>query len=163
MNEQDYDKIYSAVSEVLRQKEMLWVLEQVDEQIRFGKTESKEISPKERAHRQSNLPTLETSSRMRKSRRGEPEEFLVSTEYSAQEKLHLLIDAIEQSVVNANRMVQDTLEFVGDRFGISEIIFYSTEREKMKTFSSSDFIKHAQQISRLEDLLEELRRQANAD
>jgi hypothetical protein len=162
MNDEDFNTIFSALSEVLRQKEMHWVLDQVNEQIRLGKTESKEISPDE-DYRQSSLLDVGARPRARRGGARKKEEFLVTTEYTPKEKLLLLIDAIEQAVVNTNRMVHVTLEFTHEEFNIDEISFYSEEDQKSKTFRAEEFEVNARQIMYLKDLLEKLRSQINAN
>jgi hypothetical protein len=163
MNNEDYNIIFSALSEVLRQKEMHWVLDQVNEQIRLGKTESKEISPRDEDHRQNILLDVSARPRTIRGRARKKEEFLVTTEYTPKERLLLLIDAIEQAVVNTNRMVHDTLEFTHAEFNIDEITFYSEEEQKLKTFQTGEFEINARQIMHLKDLLEKLRSQVNAN
>ena len=163
MDDEDYNDIFSALSDVLREKEMLWVLDQVNEQIRLGKTESKEIASQEDDRRQSPLPGIGTMQRMPRGRARKKEEFLVTTEYTAKEKLLLLIDAIEQAVVNTSKMVHDTLEFTHEEFNIDEITFYSEENQQSKTFSSDEFAVKDRQVAHLKDLLEKLRNQVNAN
>lgn len=163
MNDEDFNTIFFALSEVLRQKEMHWVLDQVNEQIRLGKTESKEISPQDEDYRQSSLLDVGARPRTLRGRARKKEEFLVTTEYTPKERLLLLIDAIEQAVVNTNRMVHDTLEFTHEGFNIDEITFYSEEEQKPKTFRTGEFEANARQITYLKDLLEKLRNQINAN
>ncbi len=163
MNDQDYSELYDTLSNILRDKELVWVLDQVSEQIRLGKTESKEIFPEEEGRQQNPLPGVESRLQAPRGRRRKKEEFLVSTEYTPKEKLILLIDAIEQSVVNTNRMVYETLDFVQAKFGIRTIVFYSAENQREKEFTSHDFNESTQRITRLMGLLEELRRRINAD
>lgn len=163
MDDKDYNDIFSALADVLRQKEMLWVLDQVNEQIRLGKTESKEISPQDEDYRQSTLLDIGPRPKTTRGRARKKEEFLVTTEYTPKEKLLLLIDAIEQAVVNTNRMVHDTLEFTHEEFTIDEITFYSEENQKSKTFSTSEFEEKDREIAYLKGLLEKLRNQVNAN
>jgi hypothetical protein len=161
MNDQDYNELNSSLSSVLREKEMVWVIDQVNEQISLGKTESKEIVSDE-DYRQNTLP--EFVPKRRTSGRGRrKEEFLVTTEYTPKEKLLLLIDAIEQAVVNTSTMVHDTLYFTHREFKIESISFYSVENQREKTFSRADFGVEDSPTIRLKNLLAELRTHINAD
>ena len=140
---------------------MQWVLDQVNEQIRLGKTESKEIAPDE-DYRQTNLPAFDAKS-LKRGRTRKKEEFLVTTEYTEKEKLFLLVDAIDQVVVNTNTMVRETLDFMQREFKIDEITFYAVEDQRTKTFSGVDFAKGAESILVLKELLKILRNQIYAD
>jgi hypothetical protein len=161
MNAEDYNELFHALSGTLREKGMVWVIDQVNEQIRLGKTESKEIAPDE-DYRQTSLPDFVPRPRTR-GRARKKEEFLVTTEYTSKEKLLLLIDAIEQAVVNTSTMVHETLEFTHKEFKIDSVSFYSVEDQREKTFSQAEFTGEDGPILRLERLLAELRTQIDAD
>jgi hypothetical protein len=163
MNDKDFNEIFIALSDVLRQKDMVWVSDQVNEQIRFGKTESKEISPQEKVRPRNTLPGIELYSRTAGGRKGKKEEFLVSTPYTSKERILLLVDAIEQALVNTNRMVHDTLDYSHEKFKMDAITFYSEDNQISKTFSLPEFVASRKQILHLKDLLEELRRKVNAN
>lgn len=158
MDEQEY---YNAIINILNRLELNWVAEQVEEQIRIGKTEITEISEP----RQAALPGFPVSHSRSISKR--TERFSITTRYTSKERLVLLIDAVEQ-VLNSTLMAKDTLDFFRNQYSIQEIVFYSDEENNDNNDNhinlNFNVIPHiSNEVATAKALLNNLRGQLDAD
>jgi hypothetical protein len=167
MNANDALEYYNALLEMLSSKNATWVLDQVNEEVRFGKIEVGEFSlSKEKSF--DNIfqrRLLDQGSEYRV--RGKEKLFQIIP-FTPQERLILLIKAIRRLVVDTSRIQEHVLAFAKREMkeaGIkSDINFYSDDGER-ETFSLA--AAHAQlnqeDINRLEQLLQELEAEAEND
>jgi hypothetical protein len=127
MTESEAQETFLALITAMERSRLLWVIEQVRQEISLGKTSSKtlSVSPEEFGI----LP------RPRKQR----VKFLSTEEYSHKEQVLLVLDAIEQTVVASAEMQNEILSFTrvrdvrftsDDGTGERSIITARSEREK---------------------------------
>jgi hypothetical protein len=99
MNEAESKEWRDRLGEVMTEHDLKWILEQVEQHIRFGRTSEKEIQPfsERRSGPMSGtgtdllpLPPTPAYSSGRKAR------FLASRDYSQNEMLEIVIDAVER-------------------------------------------------------------------
>lgn len=88
----ELDACYSTLADAARKHELDWVVDQVESQIALGKITIGKVRAKEVPLR--NTPEDEAA-RMAK---GRPTKFTLSEEYSAEEKLKILIEAVRHAV-----------------------------------------------------------------
>lgn len=129
-----------------------WVLAQVDEEIRVGKLTQKRVSTyKEDEDRSPNTD--------RGFRPVSKATLTASVEYSDQEKLLLLIDAIEQAAVNTTLMADETVSRLAELRGNDrpfEVKFMPEDEEAPST-SLTEMSERRQSARRLAGLLNDLR------
>lgn len=99
------EEAYLKVLELLRSHDLGWVAAQVQDQVRAGRPVTRVVSP-----RPVNVPdrfAAESSQPPRRRR-----ERLAATEpYSAEERLQLVLDAIDRAVIQTADMEQEVLKF----------------------------------------------------
>lgn len=165
MNDNDYIQLYDLLLDVLRGRGLIWITDQVFEEIRLGKTEITEVELFEGSSVQSAVQSVfsDMGTHRIKSRRSKKEAFLKTREYTSKERLLILIDAIEHAVVNTSLMVHETVEYFGEEHRIQAITFYSEEDQTFKTFTKSDGDQRLSSSLHLKTLLGQLRRQISAN
>lgn len=152
MNENELTRLYQSLTKILEAHNLSWVIDQVNEQVLLGKTEEIEILDDRQ------LLLFEANARNRRRRKKERASFLKTREYFEKEKVLLLIDAIEQSVINTGLMIYDVIEYFDKEAGVRTVAFYSEGYEKI--FVTDDL--NIFFIWKLKKLLDQLRSQINA-
>ena len=160
-------QVYTDLSSFLHQQEMSWVLEQVGETIALGKPQAKQVKTYEERDKRGELPlfqgrTITQVTHYEYSKPTGPKADLTTTlEYTANERLLLLIKAIEQAIIDTADMEDITignLEQLANSQKIASIRF-AAERETQLSFSiSKDTAKErAAAASLLRQHLQQLR------
>lgn len=142
MTDEECREVYRQLVAMLNESQMNWVVEEVNEVVRAGEIIDKQV---------------ENSYRRRSSSR----EFITTKEYTSQEALLLLIDAIDSVVVQTAFIEKEVTNFFrreGEEFNISpEVRFVSEEDSEPRVFTYSSAIDRAQQALILERLIDQLR------
>lgn len=140
MTDEDCGEVFRQLVSMLNDRQMSWVIDEVNEVLRAGKLIDEPV---------------ENSSK-RSSR-----EFRTTREYTPQEALLILIDSIESVVVHTAFIEKEVTFFFrreGQEFRISpEVRFLSEGESEPTVFSYASAIDRAEQATRLERLLEQLR------
>jgi len=158
MELQECEQIFNELAAMLRDHGLSWVCSQVDEYIQIGKTQEKIVSKAEilAIKRNGGIPKLPL-----KSRRGANTTFTSTSEYNSQEKLLILIDAIQQAVINTCNMEYEVAKSLGGQAG--QIIFLHRDLPEGKTITSKITLTEAESrqvhAERLQLLLSELRKE----
>lgn len=105
LSDTESSHVYEALSKFVRERGLDWILEQVAEQVRFGMEEKKSV----RVGRDDVWPETPDEPRSRRSK----VLFAATRPFTEQEKLRLLIDAIQQAVVNTTEMEASFREGLG--------------------------------------------------
>ncbi|MEH2210209.1 hypothetical protein [Nostoc sp.] len=142
MSDEECREVYRQLVAMLNESQMNWVVEEVNEVVRAGEIIDK---PVENSYR----------------RRSLSREFITTREYTSQEALLLLIDAIHSVVVQTAFIEKEVTNFFrgeGEEFNISpDVRFVSEEDSEPRVFTYSSAIDRAQQALILERLIEQLR------
>ena len=131
MNDEECREVYEFLLTILRERQLNWVIDQVNEELRLGKIESMEITRVRRASRQLAFDDMEESRESVGS--GKPRRFLATVEYGPKGRLLCLMDAIEQAAANTTLVIHETLTFFGEDHGIRVIEFHSEDDTSSKT------------------------------
>lgn len=169
MTPEECSQVYDQLVAMMRESGMAWVTEQVIETILLGKSQPKKVrtfrepSPNERlpllySIDDSNHLTVSESKR----RLTGPEVDLTATrEYTPQERLMLLISAIEQAVIETAAMEQITvrsLEATAQNQRVSGVVFVSEQNDQFQLSLSMEEATRRSNASReLRHLLQELK------
>ena len=129
MDSEECDEVFKKLLYLLDQNRLYWIVEQVNEQVHLGKTVEKEIETlKEEKKEFSKISELDIHKRQMK--KGPKARFPVTEEYNPNEKLNLLLDAIEQAIVNSAEMEYHLIEYFGSSLAKWDgINFYQDEPE----------------------------------
>ncbi len=153
MNGAEIRDVDRRLRDVVTNHDLDWVLDQVDEEIRVGKLTQKKVTTyKEDEDRNSfsDQSFKPVSKAM----------LTASIEYSDQEKLLLLVDAIEQAVVNTTIMADETVSHLAglreDR-GRPEVKFMPEDAEEAPSVSLTEISVRRRSATRLAELLNEIR------
>lgn len=164
-------RIFEKLSQTLQDHQLSWVLEQIDEQIAQGKTEKikiqiyKEVLQDAEKEQRSLFHGLQTVSR--KLKPSTKQERVVIVEYTPQERLLLLIDAIENVIVQTAEMEHQVTGFFNiDALGITrrekkpDIILYSELPDDTESvvFSRRSAQKSVVYANKMKPILEKLRK-----
>jgi hypothetical protein len=161
MSEAESRQWREQLGRVMTEYDLQWVLEQVEQHIRFGKTSEKEIQPcsERRPGSMSGAPTdllpLPPTAAYSSGRKAR---FLASQEYTENEMLEIIIDAVERGVADTAEMEAEMLkqfEYGGIQY---RAVFTSEDSESIPAVAKpGDAVSRAASASRLRDLLKELR------
>ena len=163
MEDREYQELYNSLITVLQKKRLNWVINEIDEQIRIGKLEEKEAKPlKERKLLEQNaLPGFQQDTSLFEY--GSKTKFQVRREYKPQERLLILINAIEQAVINIVEIENEVMAFFDTDPGLGKIdvTFTPTENEEEYTFTinSIDKMPKNSDVDKLKGLLTRLRKE----
>ena len=98
MTETESEQAFGTISEGMKSAGLEWVITQAAEQIRFGKPEMKSVRTTIEGSPELAVPGLDGR------RRSTRETFASTREYSANERLMLLLDALERALVSTSEM-----------------------------------------------------------
>lgn len=101
LDELEAAKAYDALSRMMQEASLPWVVEQTADRIRQGRMDQKRIESFEESRGAAG------ASQLRRSRRKELRVSIVP--YTAQEKLSILVDAVDQAVVVVNQLEEADL------------------------------------------------------
>jgi hypothetical protein len=167
MNADDATSVYYQLLDILRQSEMNWIIDQVNEVLLLGKPQAKKVKPfREQFTRGQRTEVLYPQPDMLTTL-GQPvptgpaTELTATLAYTPQERLILLIDAIEQAVTESAVMEQravQTLEEIGSNQQIRGITFVSEQENGESRFVSQREIRsRTSAASQLQQLLVQIR------
>jgi hypothetical protein len=150
MNENDYQSIYRDLADVLADLELGWVVAQVEEQVCLGKVVNKRVRTLEPVRFQEVLPGLPPE-----HEREYEVDFATVWEYTSQERLLLLLDALKHALVNTMYMAFEFTQFFSEeKKNLREIRFYQAGEPVAFTFEFAALCKnHAVYLRRLLDEL----------
>jgi hypothetical protein len=159
MSDDECRAVFDTLIISLQDSGLAWVESQVRDQIRLGKTIEREREvPNELSFQQS---IFGADNDREQTKRHSPNTFPITIEYSAQERLRLLIDAIEHAVVNTAAMEDSfTSYFEAESPHFESIQFYSEDaglQPRKINRQSAEF--RTKKASQLHKLLEELRKE----
>jgi hypothetical protein len=151
MTDEEYTGIYSQLVAALAQSDKGWLVEEVEDYIHQGKVQTIEKVEtlrikNDKGHQKQlwqNAPTVQFQ-------RGPRADFLTISDYTAQERLLLLIDALKTVVEHRLNIEEEVLSFFSDNLHTDTIIIYSEEEQR-------DTAKFQQGVSRRERAEEFLR------
>lgn len=158
MTEQECREVYDQLAKMLSENKLDWVIEQVAEEILFGKTDEREVQPLKKID--SKKPDLfQEASEEHFLPKGPRTKFPVTSEYKEGEKLELLIKAVEQVIVNAPKMQAGTFEALTEfQPDLNTITFYDEEvGEPQFSISRNQINQHLDRSAILGELLNRLR------
>ena len=129
MDNDDLDRLYNGILDLLRNQGIGWVADQVIEGVGLGRIVQREF----KALQTERMQTLSFESSLVESssgRRGPREDVLVSEPYNQEDRLRLLLDAIEEAVVNSRAMEEHLFDYLAsNQSDINSIEFYSEETD----------------------------------
>jgi len=119
-------QLYQELLDLIRSLELNWLADQVVEEINFGRVVSTDLQSR-RADMTENVPRLfEELPHSNAPIRTPREDVLAIEEYSPEDRLRLLLDAIEEGVVNTGSMQNQLVEqLIPEASNIQRIEFYS--------------------------------------
>ncbi len=148
MNQEDARLTFTTLAETLEKLGLGWMLDQVRQEITLGKTVAKTLSvmPED-------FVGFERKSRQRVR-------FVSTREYSHQEQLALLIDAMEQTIVGSIEMQSSILSVVD----LPAVRFISEEDQSEKhSFTRGDVEQSRSSTELLKTICQELRHEMRED
>jgi hypothetical protein len=161
MNNTECNELYEQLIDILNQNNLAWVVSQVADQVRLGKTVEKEIETLQESRERravSLFPTDEFSANLKKGPRAT---FPITVEYQPCERLLLLINAMEQAVVHTAEMEHHLFTHMEvEAPNLRAIQFVSEEPESQPTILERDkmTIRYESSLT-LKALIEELRKE----
>lgn len=146
MSPSEATEVYESLIAMLKQLGLVWVVEQVSQEAASGRTITKTVSLQGEE--------LTPTGRRRRQR----VEFASTMPYSPQERLHLLLNAVEHAVVGTLEMRRTTFEVLSATGAPSEVKFVSeTPPVEGHSYRRSDVETQARTVEHLRGLLKELR------
>jgi hypothetical protein len=129
MTAEECNIVYDTLVSTLDISGLQWIVSQVEEQLRLGKTVEKEIRTLTEGRSRDTLQGFEEYREHLRS--GPKATFPITIEYEPKEKLSLLIEAIEQAVIDTAEMENHIIEFFGkDLLSLESVAFYPDEGDK---------------------------------
>ncbi len=107
MNDQEAIRVYEKLGASLRNAGLGWLVDEVAAEIRHGKPEERKLKVRPSDENEPVLLTLEDEGQRRTTAR-----FVGSAEYTANERLNLLLTAIERATVHVVAMEQDVAQLL---------------------------------------------------
>jgi hypothetical protein len=159
MNNDECQEVFDTLVKMLNDQGLGWVVAQVQEQIRLGKTVEKEIKTLREAKHSPSIFELDEYRKQLKT--GPLATFPVPVEYNSKERLQLLIDAIEQAVVNTAQMEENFTSFFEKELPhLSDIRFFSEDGTlSPREINRQSAVVRNDQAIKLKQLLEDLRQE----
>jgi hypothetical protein len=164
MNDHECKEVFDALIKLLQAQDLGWVESQVREEIRLGKTIARErkafedvsFNPDESFH-----PNIFKAGDRKQLGAGPSTTFPDTVEYSAEERLQLLINAIEHAVVNTAEMEESFTSYFETEFPHFENIqFYSEDGTvQPRIINRQSARSRTEKAKKLRQLLEELRKE----
>lgn len=159
MNDDERNEVFNTLINILNDQGLGWVVNQVHEQIRLGKTEEREIKTL-RESRQG--PSLFDPDDYRSQLKPGPlAKFPVAVDYNPKERLQLLIDAIEQSVVHTAQMEEDLITYFETEIPHLSGVEFDSEDDTIspRVISRQTAVLRNEQSKKLKLLLEDLHKE----
>ncbi len=143
-------EVYSSLSQIVSGEGLEWLLHDVRRQIELGKQSTKEIQVKSAVQGyDADYPP---------KRKGRPAKFVITQPYSEQEKLHLLIEAIEATSVGLSRGLLNAYEIIGGYLKNLDALGFAPDTEESEVkYVKRDLLEKRAAVFRLSELLLELK------
>lgn len=151
------DQLYEVFAAALAQQGLQWVVDQVAEQIRYGKLEEAEVEERSFLLLEEQ-DLVETGQRRR--RRGSKIKLMKTLPYSPQERLRLMVDAVERITSHVLKLEETLTQFFeNDNAAPKQIVFVPEEQDGTKEFivDIHEVRRRADGVRRLMQLLTEVR------
>ena len=133
MKDKECDQIFEYLKEKLMAIKLSWIVEQVEEDIRIGK-----LSEEKPDSRKSIFDFPFDKNINKKSKHKMPH----IIEYSAKDKLNLLLNAIEQAMVNIPLIEMNLLQSFNDYLNKSISITFHSEDPNIRSFDIVEIDAH---------------------
>ncbi len=104
----EVEAAYSALSQAANQHGLDWVVKQTESQIALGKIRTSKVRAKEITLRGS------TEAEVKRVSKGRPAKFTVSDEYTAHEKLQILVEALQHAVSGVWQTASEVSTFISE-------------------------------------------------
>lgn len=158
MPERTLDEAYEALLQSMRDQGLGWVVEQVQQQVRAGKLVTKDVTPFRESYSSRFIEELAVGTRRRRRER-----LAATEEYSAEERLSLVLEAIENAVVHTAEIQDQVLQFVQDQSSIDQVRFEPDAFEEAQAFTLSADDRRRPQVEMLREALARLRMEVRPD
>lgn len=143
-------EVYRSLSQIVSGEGLEWLLHDVRRQIALGKQSTKEIQVK------STVQGYDAD--YAPKRKGRPAKFVITQPYSEQEKLHLLIEAIEATSVGLSRGLLNAYEIIGGHLKNLDALGFAPDTEESEVkYVKRDLLEKRAAVFRLSELLRELK------
>lgn len=162
MNNIHLETIYRALEQILLENNLQWVIEQVKEHFRIGKTIEKEITTIKYARNTTKGELLfDVPDSKTELHKGPKATFPITIDYNYEEKVLLLIDAIESVILSTAQMENYLANYLEEEKGtIIENIEYYSEIENRKYSRSKNEMRTRYESSfPLKHILDDLRKE----
>lgn len=153
MNEQEYIDIFNQLSAILQEKRLAWVVDQVNSLIKSGDVVKKDVEISDEGWQYSSVSRL--------PRRKQKASLLVVKEFSAKERLLLLIEAAERVLNDAIGMERAILNELVQGTNQANIVLYVSDDSEPLTINQQSIDIRNLDIQRVINLLQELRREVS--
>ena|SRR3972149_1924101 len=138
------------LSRIAASSGLKWLVEEIERQIGLGRQTLRKIKT-------GTIDSLHQADYRRKPK-GKPATFVVAEEYSAQEKLRLLVEAIESASCGLSYALIETFIFLSEKVSSFSYISFASEnsRSPSATFDRA-ILQKKNHAMKLEKLLRELK------
>lgn len=162
MTEEQCQEAYSTLTNILTQNNLDWVIGEVDNEIRLGKIVDRLV--KERSRQQSgsdlSFEIVDTRNQRLSSR---PIYVQQRVEYTGQERIHILIRAIEHAVINVGDIEENTANSLARHGGFVRLVFEPDgTNEQSFVIEQSQVTIRSKSREQLRQLLEQIKDQVDA-
>jgi hypothetical protein len=155
----DLQQAYEFLLAALRKNGLDWVVLQVQEEVRSGRTVTKEVAPLEES------PTpdfLDGKPRGNRGRKGKRQRLEATEDYSSRERVQLALSALEAAVVQTSELEEYLLSHLGNQSEQITIRFEPDELDEAHAFSlASRSPQRTAAINDLRALVAKLRNEIN--
>jgi len=156
MDEKESIETFEALSKILEERGLRWLVEAVSREIQEGLIEV--ASEKDLMAEGAETPYLRLTPEYRRSIR--KEEFLARREFSQTERLRLLVDAVEEVVTQANGIELEIAHFLGEFTGPTRFQFGEKQSPiAILETSGNELGRRPAAVRQLRELLQELKRE----
>jgi len=159
MNNEDAIEVYAELATILREFALVWIVEQVEDDIRIGKAERKRAAVSSdigEALAEDWRLAPPSAGKMSRRRSNKEEEFTTLRDFSPRERLELLIDATDRAVHGAANLESELLSM--KLFGDVKIVLAGEEGDNVsRSLDAQQTERRMQSVHRLSSALAALR------
>jgi hypothetical protein len=130
MTEEDFVYCYEQIAEELTTTGRGWIVSQVEERLNQGKTHMVKVETLKLRDETAQLSLFSEKEHGLQFQRGKSAEFLQLADYTVQERLFLLLDAIEVLVIHEMSLEDAVLTFFQDSAHVQSIELYSEQENR---------------------------------
>lgn len=157
MDQQEATEVERRLREILRENDLEWVLEQVDEAIRGGKFGQREATTLKEYYEEEAEIYLSLDSKFAPKGKAK---LTAIEDYSIEERIRLLVDATEQAAVVSTYMANEASQRLGELRngdGPARIKFVAEDGTEESSTDLTEVSERSRAADRLRRLLDELR------